>query len=302
MGNRMRIGTVFSQADSGTDAAAIRRWAVEAEAAGFHHLMAYDHVLGATPERLGPGPFGAFPAAPYTVDHQFHDILVLFSHLAGVTSTIEFVTSVLVLPQRQTAVTAKQIATLDLLSNERLRLAVGVGWNRAEYESLGANFDDRLDVLTEQIELMRLLWSERVVNFEGRFHRLHGVGMNPLASRRIPVYLGTGAADKTLERVVRTADGWMPLLIAGFDRYTISEGIVRVRRKCEELGRDPASLPIHGRVYIIDGWEHELERLVELGVDICSVGFHRMAFPGHSHEEHLRTVIEAKPRIDAIVG
>jgi len=298
----MQIGTVFSQADSGTDAASMRRWAVEAEAAGFHHLMAYDHVLGATSERLGPGPFGAFPSAPYTIDHQFHDILVLFSHLAGVTSTIEFVTSVLVLPQRQTAVTAKQIATLDLLSNERLRLAVGVGWNRAEYESLGADFDHRLDVLTEQIELMRLLWSEREVNFEGRFHRLHGVGMNPLATRRIPVYLGTGAADKTLERVVRTADGWMPLLIAGFDRYTISEGIVRVRQKCEDLGRDPASLPIHGRVYIIDGWEHELERLVELGVDVCSVGFHRMAFPGRSHDEHLRTVIEAMPRIDAIVG
>ena len=94
----------------------------------------------------------------------------------------------------------------------------------------------------------------------------------------------------------------MPLLIAGIDQVSVSDGIVRVRRKCEELGRDPASLPIHGRVYLIDGWEAELERLVELGVDVCSVGFHRMAFPGRSHDEHLRTVIEAKPRIDAIVG
>ena len=298
----MKIGTVFSQADSGTDAVAMRNWAIEAEAAGFHHLMAYDHVLGATRERLGPGPFGAFPEAPYNIDHQFHDILVLFSHLAAVTSTIEFVTSVLVLPQRQTAVAAKQIATLDLLSNHRLRLAVGVGWNWAEYEALGASFDDRLEMLGEQVEVMRRLWSEPVVEFDGRFHHLHGVGMNPLPARRIPVYLGTGAADRTLERVVRTADGWMPLLIAGFDPYTISEGIVRVRQKCEDLGRDPASLPIHGRVYIIDGWEAELERLAELGIDICSVGFHRMAFPGRSHEEHLRTVIDALPRIRAIVG
>jgi alkanesulfonate monooxygenase SsuD/methylene tetrahydromethanopterin reductase-like flavin-dependent oxidoreductase (luciferase family) len=146
----MKIGTVFSQADSGTTAKAMRQWAIDAETAGFHHLMAYDHVLGASAERLGPGPFGAFPSAPYTNEHQFHDIIVLFSHLAAVTSTIEFVTSVLVLPQRQTAVAAKQLATLDLLSEHRLRLAVGVGWNWAEYEALGASFSDRLAMLGEQ--------------------------------------------------------------------------------------------------------------------------------------------------------
>jgi len=130
----MRVGAVFSQADSGTDADAIRKWAMDAEAAGFEHLMVYDHILGASRERLGPGPFGSFPNAPYTSEHTFHEILVLVSHLAALTSHINFVSSVLVLPQRQTAVLAKQVASIDLLSGGRIRLAVGVGWNAAEYE------------------------------------------------------------------------------------------------------------------------------------------------------------------------
>src|SRR2546421_11810269 len=123
----MRVGVVFSQADSGTDADAIREWARRAEAAGFEHILAYDHILGASPERLGPGPFGSFPVPPYSLEHTFHEVLTLFSHLAAVTATIQFVTSVLVLPQRQTALAAKQIATVDLLSGGRIRGAVRGG-------------------------------------------------------------------------------------------------------------------------------------------------------------------------------
>src|SRR5215813_11111960 len=159
----MKIGVVFSQADSGTDAAAIRQWARDAESAGFEHLMAYDHILGASVERLGPGPFGAFPNPPYTADHTFHEILTLFSHLAAVTSTIRFVTSVLVLPQRQTALVAKQIATVDELSEGRLRIAVGAGWNPAEYEGLGVDFCERATLLDEQVDLLRQLWTEPLV-------------------------------------------------------------------------------------------------------------------------------------------
>src|ERR1043165_3446014 len=166
----MRIGAVFSQADSGTDPAAIRQWAIDAEAAGFDHLMAYDHVLGASAERLGPGPFGSFPKAPYTSEHTFHEVLVLFGHLAAVTARIALITSVLVLPQRQTAVVAKQIATLDLLSSGRIRVAVGVGWNTAEYEGLGVDFADRTAILEEQIDVLRLLWSQPLVAFDGEFH------------------------------------------------------------------------------------------------------------------------------------
>ena len=298
----MRIGAVFSQADSGTDPDAIRQWAIDAEAAGFEHLMAYDHVLGASPERLGPGPFGSFPHAPYTSEHTFHEILVLFSHLAAVTTRMSFVTSVLVLPQRQTAVVAKQIASIDLLSAGRIRLAVGVGWNAAEYEGLGVDFADRTAMLEEQIDVIKLLWTQPVVKFEGRFHTLDGVGINPLPTHSIPIMIGSGASDAVLRRVVRKADGWMPLLIPGLDAIDIRTAVATLRQYCEEAGRDPATLPIHGRAYIGPGWQEAVEQAVELGFTDCSIGFNRMAQPGLSHAQHLEAVIAAKPEIDALVG
>jgi probable F420-dependent oxidoreductase len=298
----MRIGAVFSQADSGTDADAIREWAVDAEAAGFEHLLAYDHVLGASTERLGPGPFGSFPNAPYTADNTFHEILVLFSHLAALTSKMNFVSSVLVLPQRQTAVVAKQVASIDLLSGGRIRLAVGVGWNQAEYEALGVDFADRTALLEEQIDLIRLLWTEPIVNFEGRFHKLDGVGINPLPTHNIPLLIGSGAADAVLRRVVRKADGWMPLLIPGLDPTDLKTAVTKLRQFCEEAGRDPATLPIHGRAYIGPGWQAAVELAVELGFADCSIGFNRMAQPGLSHAAHLDAIIAAKPEVDGIVG
>ena len=191
----MRVGAVFSQADSGTDPAAIRAWARAAEAAGYQHLMAYDHVLGASGE-LFPSGVGSFPAAPYTHEHTFHEILVLFAHLAAVTEAVELVTSVLILPQRQTAVVAKQVSTIDLLSGGRLRLAVGVGWNWAEYAALGTDFDSREERLEEQISVMRRLWAEPLVTFSGRFHQLDRVGINPLPSRPIPIWIGSGASPR----------------------------------------------------------------------------------------------------------
>jgi probable F420-dependent oxidoreductase len=298
----MRIGAVFSQADSGTDPDAIRKWAIDAEAAGFDHLMAYDHVLGASAARLGPGPFGSFPAAPYNSEHTFHEILVLFSHLAALTTRMSFITSVLVLPQRQTAVAAKQIATIDLLSGGRIRVAVGVGWNAAEYEGLGVDFADRTALLEEQIDVLRLLWTKPLVDFDGRFHRLRGVGINPLPTHQIPILIGCGASDAVLRRVVRKADGWMPLLIPGLDPIDIGSAVTKLRRFAEEAGRDPASLPIHGRVYIGPGWQAAVEQARALGFSDCSIGFNRMAQPGLSHAEHLAAVIAAKPEIDAIVG
>ena len=298
----MRIGAVFSQADSGIDPEAIRQWAIQAEAAGFEHLLAYDHVLGASAARLGPGPFGSFPNAPYTSEHTFHEILVLFSHLAAVTTRMQFVTSVLVLPQRQTAVAAKQIASIDLLSGGRIRVAVGVGWNAAEYEGLGADFADRTALLEEQIDVMRLLWTQPLVDFEGRFHHLRGVGINPLPTHPLPIMIGSGASDVVLRRVVRKADGWMPLLIPGLDSIDIGTAVTKLRRFAEEAGRDPSSLPIHGRVYVGPGWQAALEQALELGFSDCSIGFNRLAQPGLSHAEHLDAVIAAKPEIDKMVG
>ncbi len=298
----MRIGAVFSQADSGTDPTAIRQWAIDVEAAGFEHLMAYDHVLGASTARLGPGPFGSFPAAPYTSEHTFHEILVLFSHLAALTTRMSFITSVLVLPQRQTAVVAKQVASIDLLSGGRIRLAVGVGWNAAEYEGLGVDFADRTALLEEQIDVMRLLWTQPLVDFDGRFHHLHGVGINPLPTHPLPILIGSGASDAVLRRVVRKADGWMPLLIPGLDSIDIGTAVTKLRHFAEEAGRDPATLPIHGRVYIGPGWQAALDTALELGFADCSIGFNRLAQPGLSHAEHLAAIIAAKPEIDARVA
>ncbi len=298
----MRIGAVFSQADSGTDPDAIRQWAIDAESAGYEHLMAYDHVLGASAERLGPGPFGSFPNAPYTSEHTFHEILVLFSHLAALTTRMSFVTSVLVLPQRQTAVVAKQVASIDLLSGGRIRLAVGVGWNAAEYEGLGVDFANRTALLEEQIDVIKMLWTQPVVSFEGRFHKLDRVGINPLPTHAIPILIGSGAAEPVLRRVVRKADGWMPLLIPGLDPIDIASAVTKLRQFCEEAGRDPATLPIHGRVYIGPGWQAALEQAMQLGFADCSIGFNRLAQPGLSHAEHLDAVIAAKPEIDKLVG
>jgi probable F420-dependent oxidoreductase len=299
----MRIGAVFSQADSGTDPDAIRQWAIDAEAAGFEHIMAYDHILGATKERLGPGPFGSFPMAPYTSENTFHEIFVLFSHLAALTTRISFVSSVLVLPQRQTAVVAKQVASIDLLSGGRIRLAVGVGWNAAEYEALGVDFADRTAMLEEQIDVIKMLWTQPVVDFDGRFHKFAGVGINPLPTHSIPIMIGSGASDAVLKRVVRKADGWMPLLIPGLDSVDIGTAVTKLRQFCEEAGRDPATLPIHGRAYIGDpGWQAAVEAAVEHGFADCSIGVDRRAKPGLSHAQHLATVIAAKPEVDALVG
>ncbi len=264
--------------------------------------MAYDHILGASLERLGPGPFGNFPGPPYTAENTFHEILVLFSHLAAVTERIEFVTSVLVLPQRQAPLAAKQIATIDLLSGGRLRVAVGVGWNFAEYEGLGADFSDRVDLLTEQIEVMRALWTEPIIRYEGRFHHLEGVGINPLPTRRIPIYMGTGGSDAALRRVVRTADGWMPLLLPGLDPIDFRTGVERLRQLAVDADRDPASLPIHGRVYLGDGWQKQVDEALEVGVAHLSIGFNRMANRGLTHAQHLDAVLAAKPELDRLVG
>ena len=297
----MKVGVVFSQADSGTDPAAIRAWARAAEAAGYEHLMAYDHVLGAD-AGLFPDGVGSFPSAPYTHEHLFHEILVLFSHLAAVTETLELVTSVLVLPQRQTAVVAKQVSTIDLLSGGRLRLAVGVGWNWAEYAALGTDFETREERLEEQIAVMRLLWTEPLVTFSGKFHQMDRVGINPLPDRTIPVWIGSGASPRALRRVVRSGDGWMPLLLPGLDPVGVAEGVARLRRIAEEAGRDPATIPIHGRIYLGDHLEAQLEQAQDLGFSDLSIGFNRMANPGHSHAEQLEQVIDAKATVDRLLG
>ena len=274
-----------------------RGFATAVEAAGFHHLMTYDHVLG-TPASMFPGRVGNFPSAPYTNEHTFHEVLVLFSHLAAVTSSLEFVTSVLVLPQRQTAVAAKQIATIDLLSGGRLHVAVGVGWNYVEYGGLGTDFTTRTKRLAEQVVVMKRLWTEPLVTFDGDFHQLDNVGINPLPAHPIPVWMGTNATDTALRRrVVAHGDGWMPLVIPGLDPIDVATGVARLRQLCEEAGRDPATMPVWARVYLSEGWQGSVETALTLGCTHFSIGAPR----GTSLGQQLDLMVAAKAEVDRLV-
>jgi probable F420-dependent oxidoreductase len=241
----MRLGTIFPNADIGTDPVAIRDFAQAVEGAGFDYLLTYDHVTGAHPDRFAGASIAGFSAPPYVHDSPFHEPFVLFAYLAGLTRRLELVSSVLILPQRQTALVAKQAAEVDMLSGGRLRLAVGVGWNFAEYESLGADFHTRGRRLEEQILVMRKLWTEPLVTFAGRWHTLDRVAMAPRPSRPLPIWIGGGAGDQLLRRVARLADGWMPLLPPAEDA---AAAVTRLHALLREEGRDPASFGLDARI------------------------------------------------------
>ena len=200
----MRIGVTFPQTEIGNDPIAIRDYAQTVEGLGYHHLLVYDHVLGADITNR-PGWTGA-----YRLEDPFHEVFVLLGYLAGLTASLELVVGVLILPQRQTALVAKQAAEVDVLSGGRLRLGVGVGWNPVEYEGLGKNFHDRGVRSEEQIALLRALWTAPSISFEGRWERVVAAGINPLPVQRpIPTWIG-GYAEATLRRIGRLGDGWFP--------------------------------------------------------------------------------------------
>ena len=167
----MKIGVVFPQTEIGNDPLVIRDYAQTAEGLGYSHLLAYDHVLGANPQR--PGGW----SGPYTYQTPFHEVFVLLSYLAGVTQKLELVTGIVILPQRQTALVAKQTASLDVLSGGRLRLGVGLGWNEVEYAALNEDFHDRGKRMEEQVALLRRLWTEPLVDFKGTWHTIPDAGI-----------------------------------------------------------------------------------------------------------------------------
>ncbi len=205
----MRIGVVFPQTEFGGDAGAVRAYGQRVEELGYTHILAYDHVVGADPA-VHQGWAG-----PYDIDTTFHEPLVMFGFLAAVTSTVELVTGVIILPQRQAVLVAKQAAEVDLLSGGRLRLGVGLGWNAVEYEALGEDFTNRGGRSAEQVEVMRQLWSQRSVTFQGRHHTIIGAGLAPLPVQRpIPVWFGA-ASTRGLERAGRLGDGWFPMVGPG---------------------------------------------------------------------------------------
>jgi probable F420-dependent oxidoreductase len=234
----MHIGVVFPQTEIGGDVGAVRAYAERVEELGFSHVLAYDHVLGADPVTHAPW------TGPYDVHTTFHEPLVLFGYLAAITS-LELVTAIIVLPQRQTALAAKQAAEVDLLSGGRLRFGVGLGWNAVEYEALGQDFSNRGRRIEEQVALLRRLWTEQIVTFPGRYERVTAAGLAPRPVQRpIPVWFGA-QSRRAYQRAGRLADGWFPQVPPG---PRLEEARAVVAAAAQDAGRDPATLGMEGRV------------------------------------------------------
>jgi probable F420-dependent oxidoreductase len=284
----MQIGVTFPQNEIGADPAVIRDYAQAAEGMGYSHVVVFDHVLGADPTHR-PGWKG------YTHRDMFHEPFVLFGYLAALTH-LELVPAVIILPQRQTALVAKQAAEVDVLTGGKLRLGVGVGWNPVEYEALGMNFQARGRVVEEQIEVMRLLWSHEVVSYKGQFHTITEAGLNPLPLRRsIPIWLG-GSADVLLRRVARVGDGWFP---QGQPDDHMREVLERLIRYITEAGRDPSTIGIEARVNAregdLDEWVRQTEGWRALGATHISLNTMGAGF--NSPGEHIEAIRRYKEAI-----
>lgn len=286
----MKIGAVFPQLEIGADPKVVRDWATTVEDAGYNHVLAYDHVLGADPANR-PGWTG------YTDKSLFHEVFVLFGYLAGITTELELVTGVLVLPQRQTALVAKQAAEVDLLSGGRLRLGVGIGWNHVEYQALGVPFRQRGALLEEQVDVLRRLWADPVISYDGKYHEIEEAGLNPLPGREIPIWFG-GSADAVLRRTGRIGDGWMPQSAPDEEAR---RQIAVIREAAEAAGRDPRSIGIEARLTLgavpeqdwsafADGWRDL--GATHLGLNTMNMGL--------SHpEEHAQILRDVLPRLRA---
>ena len=260
----MNIGVVFPQTEFGDDPGAIKEFAQAAEAIGYSHILVFDHVLGAVHAGREPRLTG-----PYTEDTSFHEPFVLFGFWAGATSRIELTTGVIILPQRQTALVAKQCAEIDVLSGGRLRLGVGTGWNYVEYDSLGEDFHNRGRRQEEQIELLRKLWTEPVVDYTGKYHRIERAGIKPLSGRQIPIWMG-GFTEKAYRRAARVADGF----IFGGSPEAVKPGLEIIREDLAKNGRDASSFGIEAMVGYDAGperWGEQIESWRNAGATHVSV-------------------------------
>jgi probable F420-dependent oxidoreductase len=247
----VRLGVTISAPDLGGDPGFLKEFAQAVEEAGFDHLLVAEHVIGGHPDRAGGEQV-------HTYDVPYHEPFVLLSHLGAVTSRLELVTSILILPQRQTVLAAKQAAELDLLTGGRLRLGVGVGRNWMEYEALNEDFANRGERIEEQVEVVRRLWTEELVTYDGRWHRLDRVGLNPMPVQRpIPLWMGSfrgQLVERVLRRVGRLADGWFPQFPPGDE---LAAAVDRLRGYAAEAGRDPVSIGIECNVAIRNGDDPE---------------------------------------------
>jgi probable F420-dependent oxidoreductase len=263
----MHYGVVFPQTEFGNDIQAIKDYAQTAEALGYDYLLVYDHVLGAHPHRE-PKLTG-----PYTYEHPFHEPMVFFGFLAAITTQLELVTGILILPQRQTALVAKQTAEVDVLSGGRLRLGIGIGWNYVEYDALGEKFQTRGRRAEEQIEVLRKLWTQPLVTYKTAHHVIDNAGLNPLPIQRpIPIWFG-GAAEPVLKRAARLGDGWMPAGRPPDDQ--VKAYIEQLHGYLEEAGRDRKNFGIDPWINIQglnkDEWHRRIEAWRTLGASHVAV-------------------------------
>jgi probable F420-dependent oxidoreductase len=263
------LGASFPQTDIGSDPAAIRDWAIGVEEIGFDYLLVYDHVLGARPGH----PDIAGSRFHFTSESMVHEPLVLMGYVAAITRHVELVTAVIILPQRQTALVAKQAAEIDVLSGGRLRLGVGLGWNPVEFEALGEEFSNRGQRIEEQVDVLRLLWTQELVTFHGRWHTITDAGLNPLPVQRpIPIWFGA-ESDRAIERAGRMGDGWIALGRPDVDN---ERRIGLLRAAAERAGRDLDALQIVGAVRAREAttphdWRAELAGWQRLGATHVTV-------------------------------
>jgi probable F420-dependent oxidoreductase len=284
----MQVGAVFPQLEIGTEPDALAMYARTVEGLGYDHLVIFDHVLGADANRPG-GWTGVY-------DHRsmFHEPFVLYGYLAALTTRLRLATAVIVLPQRQTALVAKQAAEVDVLSHGRLTLGVGIGWNTVEYEALDESFTNRGRRIEEQIAVLRALWTQEIVDFKGRWHRIDRAGLNPLPVQRpIPIWMGGGwdrqkraIVEPAARRIARIADGWFTHIPANNDGRA---GMDAFRRLVEEEGRDPATFPVEARLPAAksdaEEWKRGIEAVREMGM--TSVELNTMGAGYRSMDEHL---------------
>ena len=290
----MKTGVVFPQTEIGADPVAVRDYVQAVESLGYAHMMAYDHVLGADTNQH------ANWEGSYTSESMFHEPFVLFGYLAGVTTTLELVTAVLILSQRQTALVAKQAAEVDLLTGGRLRLGVGVGWNHVEYEALNQDFSNRGRRYAEQIPLLRAFWTNDVVGFDGKYHKVDHAGDNPLPVQRpIPIWMGAGAranpvpTDRVLRRVASLADGWFPQMQPGDDaKFTVE----RLQTFLSEVGRESSSMGMEPSINLADGNPEIRQAHADAwqSMGATHVSINTMSAGIHSPQDHIDAIQKFK--------
>jgi probable F420-dependent oxidoreductase len=281
----VQVGVIYPQTELPTDPDTVRAYVRKVEELGYRHVEIYDHVLGADPA-VHTGWNG-----PYDVDTTFHEPLVFFGFLAAI-CRLQLVTGIVIAPQRQTALLAKQAAEVDILSEGRLRLGIGAGWNAVEYEALGQDFSTRGKRQEEQIGLLRRLWTERSVTHEGTFDRIVGAGLAPLPVQRpIPIWIG-GLSAPAYRRIGRLADGWFPRLEPGPD---LDDALAVIAAAAAEAGRDPAAIGMDGRLRQGAGGTGDLvkdaERWRDAGATHLSVDTMGSGLPGL--DAHLDALAEA---------